>query len=45
MGHDIYAGISEQNTISRALYGKIGFKVVGQIHWIITPNTGSSVDE
>lgn len=36
MGHDVYAGVFEVNTPSRALFTKLGFKVTGQFHWPCT---------
>lgn len=38
MGHDVYAGVFEANTPSRALFDKLGFKPVSQVYWIKTPN-------
>lgn len=35
LGHDIYAGILEQNTPSRELFQKSGFVSLGEIRWII----------
>lgn len=45
MGHDIYAGIFERNTPSRTLFGKLGFKSIGEVHWITTTITWSPADE
>lgn len=35
-GHDIYAGIYEENQPSRRLFEKLGFKSVGKVHRIET---------
>lgn len=35
MGHDVYAGILAKNVASRALFGKLGFKHIGQLQKII----------
>lgn len=44
MGNDIYAGILEENTPSRSLFEKIGFKSISNVHWIGTPN-GKKADD
>lgn len=44
MGYDIYAGIFENNTPSRSLFAKLGFKHVSKVYWIKTPN-GLNFDE
>lgn len=36
LGHDIFAGIFEVNTASRALFSKLGFKVIAKVNWICT---------
>ncbi|XP_031627117.1 uncharacterized protein LOC116343273 [Contarinia nasturtii] len=36
MGFDVYTLIDEVNTPSRKLFGKLGFKSIGEIHWIDT---------
>lgn len=33
-GHNIYAGIYEENIASRSLFTKIGFKSVGECCWL-----------
>lgn len=45
MGHDIYAGIIEKNYPSRKLFDKLGFKSIGQVHWITTKITWTPDDE
>lgn len=45
LGHDINAGIFDVNTPSRTLFGKLGFKVLGNIHWICTKITWNDADE
>lgn len=37
LGHDVHAGIFEENTPSRRLFEKLGFEAVGEVHWITTP--------
>lgn len=34
-GHDIYAGVIEENAPSRGLFGKLGFVSVGEVRWIM----------
>lgn len=34
LGHDIYAGIIEENMPSRGLFGKLGFVSIGEVRWI-----------
>lgn len=36
MGHDGFAGILEDNYASRALFERLGFKVIDRIHWYAT---------
>lgn len=38
MGHDVYAGVLEENIPSRSLFDKLGFKHNSTVYWIITPN-------
>lgn len=45
MGFDVYADIYERNTAFRSLFGKLGFKVVGEVRWIRTKITSPSTDE
>lgn len=45
MGHDVYAGIFEANIPSRSLFYKLGFRPIGEVHWITTKITWSSIDE
>lgn len=35
MGYDVYAGVFEGNAPSRALFTKLGFKVIGNFDWDI----------
>lgn len=35
-GFDIYAGVFEENYPSRNLFEKLGFRSVGDLHWIST---------
>ena len=34
-GDDVYVGIFEHNTASRTLFEKLGFKPIGEIHYIL----------
>lgn len=37
LGHDVYAGVMEENTPSRRLFeGKLGAKLIGKTQWILT---------
>lgn len=45
LGHDIYAGILEKNHPSRHLFVKLGFKSVGEVHWISTKINWTGADE
>lgn len=45
IGHDIYAGVFEKNTPSRILFDRLGFKPIGDVHWIVTKITWTSDDE
>lgn len=45
MGHDINAGIFEKNYPSRNLFEKLGFKSIGEVHWITTKHNWSEADE
>lgn len=45
MGQDTYAGVFEKNIPSRALFEKLGFKSIGEIHWITTKITWSPADD
>lgn len=38
LGHDVYAGVFEENIPSRALFSKLGFEEHSIIYWIGTPN-------
>lgn len=44
MGHDVYAGVFEENTPSRSLFKKLGFKQDTKIYWIATPNAFKTSD-
>lgn len=44
MGYDVYAGIFEENTPSRSLFSKLGFKQDSKVYWIKTPNGRKSED-
>lgn len=39
LGHDVYAGIFEDNIPSQRLFGKIGFRKVAHFNWIITKHS------
>lgn len=45
MGHDINAGIFEQNTPSRTLLGKLGFRSIGEVYWITTKIAWTPADD
>lgn len=45
LGHDIYAGILEKNYPSRNLFSKLGFKSIGEVHWITTKINWTEADE
>lgn len=34
-GHDVYAGVVEENTPSRGLFGELGFEAIGEARWIM----------
>lgn len=36
LGHDLYAGIFEENKPSRNLFEKLGYRSIGNFHWICT---------
>lgn len=36
LGHNLYAGIFEVNTVSKNLFEKLGFKVIGKVGSICT---------
>lgn len=36
MGDNVYVGIFEHNIPSRSLFEKLGFKAIGEIHYILT---------
>lgn len=38
MGDDVYGGVFEENTPSRSLFSKLGFKQISKVYWIGTPN-------
>ncbi|KAH8325579.1 hypothetical protein KR067_001957 [Drosophila pandora] len=35
-GHDIIAEVDKENEASASLFKKLGFKVIGQCHWLVT---------
>lgn len=45
LGHDIYAGIFAKNTPSRGLFEKLGFELVGEVHFISTPISWTEADD
>lgn len=45
MRQDIYACIFEDNIPSRSLFGKLGFRSIGEVHVIFTKITWSPADE
>lgn len=36
MGHNVFSGIFEQNTASKCLFEKLGYKLIGKVHWVCT---------
>lgn len=45
LGHDVYADILDTNRASRSLFEKLGFAVVGKVHWIQLEHNWSESDE
>lgn len=45
LGHDVYSDIFEMNRPSRGLFEKLGFEVVGKVHWIDTKHNWTEADE
>lgn len=45
LGHDITVGVFDVNTPSRALFEKLGFNVIGNVHWICTKITWDDVHD
>lgn len=45
MGYDLYAGIFESNSASKNLFGKLGFKSIGRVHWPTIKQNWSSDNE
>lgn len=44
-GVDVYGDIFEENYRSRNLVEKFGFKVVDEVHWIMSKHNWSAADE
>lgn len=36
LGHDMYASILEKNDPSRKLFEKNGYRLIDEVHWIMT---------
>lgn len=45
MGYDVNTSILQNNIPSRKLFEKLGFELVGDVHWITTSNDWSPADE
>ncbi|XP_031628311.1 uncharacterized protein LOC116344072 [Contarinia nasturtii] len=45
LGHDVYASINEENTVSRSLFEKYGFKTNEKANWIPTKMNKTSSNE
>lgn len=45
MGYDIYAGVSDTNVASKALFGKLGFKPIDKMYTIGSKLNWPDVDD